>query len=475
MAQIKGVGLTNIMDVDAHGRAKTGLFDANGNEIFKSKGGAYASTDQFIPMAGLNDGVYRPTRVDRFGGQAIARFTPQVTLNLYTAALPPNWLAPATTMTVTYATTSGALVNAGASAAASVNAALISMAAVPKYQKSPVMSRHRARIIKGGANAIADWGLSTSQAPGPAVLANGLVFLYGADGTLKPTIYYNSAVGVQGADFAASVLTDRYYVWDIVFDDDSATFTVQDPNTGTIINEQTLNISQLASRMGQLPYFFSHARCYQTATAGTGAATQLYVSDATALLIDTDMNRAWPHTQAINGCGSVVNPTVAMVQLENYANSAAPTSATLSNTAAGYTTLGGQWQFAAPAGAETDYALFGYQVPTGVKLVVTGIRIETLNNGAVVATTATVLQWFAGVDGTAVTLAANNFRKSLGLQGFGVGAVVGALAAPIDCRFGTPLVTNSGRFFHLGVKVPIGTATGGQIIRGTAQIEGYFE
>jgi len=49
--------------------------------------------------------------------------------------------------------------------------------------------------------------------------------------------------------------------------------------------------------------------------------------------------------------------------LANYANSAAPASATLSNTAAGYTTLGGQFQFAAVAGAETDYALFAYTVP----------------------------------------------------------------------------------------------------------------
>lgn len=52
----------------------------------------------------------------------------------------------------------------------------------------------------------------------------------------------------------------------------------------------------------------------------------------------------------------------------NYANTAAPASATLSNTAAGYTTLGGQFQFAAVAG-ETDYALFAFLVPAGAAAV----------------------------------------------------------------------------------------------------------
>ena len=63
-------------------------------------------------------------------------------------------------------------------------------------------------------------------------------------------------------------------------------------------------------------------------------------------------------------------------------------SAVLSNTAAGYTTLGGQFQFAALVGAETDYALFAFQVPLAAagggnrNLVIRGVRIETFNMGA---------------------------------------------------------------------------------------------
>jgi hypothetical protein len=127
------------------------------------------------------------------------------------------------------------------------------------------------------------------------------------------------------------------------------------------------------------------------------------------------------------------------------------------------------------AGAETDYALFGFTVPTGVKLIVTGIRIDTLNTGAAVATTATWLSWFAAADAPAVTLATNTYRFPLGNQVFPIAAAIGAQAASITQSFNTPLVTHSGRFFHVGVKMPLGTATASQVIRGTVQIEGYFE
>jgi hypothetical protein len=40
----------------------------------------------------------------------------------------------------------------------------------------------------------------------------------------------------------------------------------------------------------------------------------------------------------------------------NYANSAAPASASLANATAGYMTLGGKFQFAAVGGAATKYA-----------------------------------------------------------------------------------------------------------------------
>lgn len=170
------------------------------------------------------------------------------------------------------------------------------------------------------------------------------------------------------------------------------------------------------------------------------------------------------------------------LQLANHTNSASPSSATLSNTAAGYTTLGGRWQFAAVAGAATDYALFGYVVPATHRLLVSRIGISTVNIGADVATTATILDWSVGINSTAVSLATADSapaygprRIPLGVQGFIVGAAIGTAARDIIREFNNPLIIEPSRYFHIILQMPVGTATGSQVIRGDVTIGGRFE
>ena len=479
MAILTDTSGANSAGVDVNGALKTGIVDSNGNAALKVKGAAWAAGHGAAPLAAVNDGVYRPLRGDRFGGLAQARFTQKASFNLFTAALPPTWLNPATTMTATTALASGVLLNASAIVTASTNASLISMTAIQKYQKTPIQVRQRIRLSsKGGANAAADWGLIGSQAPASVVPVNGIVWLYGIDGTLKPTIYINSTVVSQGTDIAGSITTDRYYVWDIIVDDDFIIFIVQDPTTGLIISEQTLNINIGDARVGGTNYWFLSSRAYVGASAGTGAATQLFVSDQFAGYLDTDTYQPWSHQMASLGMGLNVNPTTALTQLENNANSAAAASATLSNTTNGYATtlLGGKFQFAAVAGAETDYCLFAFTVPAGVKLIITGVRIDLFNMGAAVATTPTLCEWFLDENSVAITLASNSYRRSIGSQSLPVGAAIGTNATPIDVSFADgPMVTHSGRFFKLGLRMPVGTATASQIIRGSAGFRGYFE
>jgi hypothetical protein len=148
------------------------------------------------------------------------------------------------------------------------------------------------------------------------------------------------------------------------------------------------------------------------------------------------------------------------------------------------------FQFAAPAGAETDFVIFTYTVPAGSvtqpgkNLVLRGVRIDTVNTGAAVATTATTLFWALGVGGTAadlatadsLTAATRAFRRiPLGIQSFIVGAVAGAQATPIDVNLDAPVVVAPGTRVNGIVRVPIGTATGSQVIRGMITINGYFE
>lgn len=163
-------------------------------------------------------------------------------------------------------------------------------------------------------------------------------------------------------------------------------------------------------------------------------------------------------------------------QTPNHANSTSPSSASLSNTVAGYTTCGGRYQFAAPAGAATDFALFGYQMPATHRGIITGVDISAVNTGATVATNPTILDWFMQINGDNVSLAdADARRLPLGMQGFIVGALAGTVAQEIRRSFHTPLIIEPSRFLHVGVQVPVGTATGSQVIRGDVHLNGYFE
>jgi hypothetical protein len=220
------------------------------------------------------------------------------------------------------------------------------------------------------------------------------------------------------------------------------------------------------------------------------AAQKVVLYRVTGLYGDGEDGKPWPHVAACAGWGADQGRTGSgtVGQTAQWANSAQPSSAALSNTAAGYTTFGGKYQFATVAGAETDYVLFGFQNPAGTATVpgaqlhITGIRISSINTGAAVATTATVLEWAAAVGSTAVSLATAQSatakapcRTALGCQGFIVGAAIGTAANDIDHQFLTPLVCNPAEFLQIIMRTPIGTATASQVIRGTVDIDGYYD
>ena len=261
---------------------------------------------------------------------------------------------------------------------------------------------------------------------------------------------------------------------------DACGFEIDGTRVATI---STNNVAATQPFLGpKLPFA---ARIVTSASAPT-LAPSLQVAAVTAYLSATDSNKPFSQQLAQGGRASYQSPITPFAQTANFANSTTPTSATLSNTAAGYTTLGGKYQFVAVAGAVTDFALFGYQVPTGLQLVVTGIRINACNTGAAVATTATMLDWGIGTNASAVSLATADAlgppptawapkRIALGQQGFIVGAAIGACANDIVHAFTTPVVVDSGRFFHVILQLPVGTATAAQVIRGAVTVEGYFE
>ena len=164
-------------------------------------------------------------------------------------------------------------------------------------------------------------------------------------------------------------------------------------------------------------------------------------------------------------------------QAANWTNSTAPSSATLSNTAAGYATLGGLWQAAALTGAATDYCLFALAVPTGSSLYITSVHISaTMITGAANATTATICQWGLGLGAAAVSLATSGIhRVGLGFQSCVASAAIGVQIGPaIEVTFPTPHVVVAGDYARVILTIPVCTATASEVLRGTVGINGFF-
>lgn len=181
------------------------------------------------------------------------------------------------------------------------------------------------------------------------------------------------------------------------------------------------------------------------------------------------------------GISDAVSPTTG-AQITNHTNSSSPVSATLSNTAAGYTTLGGRFQWAGRASAATDFALFGYQVPVGYTLKIKSVNISLVNTGAANGTTAQIFDWGLGLDGSAVSLATVEAppstyapkRVPLGVQAIPASSAIGYMPQSINVPFPAALVCNSGRFLTVILQIFSGVATTNQIIRGDCVINGYF-
>lgn len=327
------------------------------------------------------------------------------------------------------------------------------------------------------ANSTAQLGFF--NASGTTVAAtDGCYFEWNASAEFRAVANFNGTVSQSG--ILSNPSSNIIHIFTVLAEYDACEFDVDGTRVATV---SFANVAGTQPLLGpRLPF----AARIVTSASAPASAPSLQVASVTAYLSASDLNKPAMYQFAQGGRGAYQSPVTTYAQTANHANSTSPTSATLSNTAAGYTTLGGRWQFAAPAGAATDFALFGYQVPTGLQLVVTGIRISSCNTGAAVATTATMLDWSIATNSSAVSLATTDAlgppptawaprRMTLGSQGFIVGAAIGACAPDINHAFTTPVVVDSGRFFHVIVQVPVGTATASQVIRGDVLVEGYFE
>lgn len=341
----------------------------------------------------------------------------------------------------------------------------------------------RARLtLTPQSGQVIEFGLQAMPA-NTADPQDGSYFRYNSAGELKGVVMINGAEAATASLPIPTVGVAHKY--STVITPNAVEFWIDDVLQGIV------DVPAAAANTGVFGHGQLIFRMYNVTPVA--AAQQLQVFRCTVTQWDIHPRLPELHLKALAGYNAIQqSPTGAPGLLANRTNSAAPTSATLSNTAAGYTTLGGAFQFAAVAGAETDYALFGFLVPAqsatvaGKNLVILGINISAYNTGAAVATTPTLLEWYAAVGGTGVSLATTETalgatpskmprRIALGVQSFAVGDPIGKVVNPVDADFPVPLVAHPGEYVHIILRMPLGTATASQIIRGNVRVVGYWE
>ena len=393
------------------------------------------------------------------------------------SAISPSVWSFLGTMTVGVANNAITL-NSNNSLSATAVARLVSYRQAKTLQGSDRIIAWRMMLPNQVTGAVIEIG--AFAATGITSPTSGSFFRYGSNGDLRGV-----SISVTGAESTTEVIptpslnvAHDYTIWIM---GKAIVYQIDDVVVGSIPLGNTAP-SPVTSESS--PFC---ARLYNA--SATATAQQVYLHRCVGALYGGTYGYDRQFLAALGGdIGSQGVVGAGTGYLANWANSAAPTSATLSNTTAGYANVGGQFQFTAVSGSETDYALFAFQVPAqtatnqGRTLVVHGINISTFNMGAAVATTPTLLQWGIAYDGTAISLATADAaatkaprRVPLGCQSLPVGLEVGGNVPDLSVDFRQPLSVNAGNYLHVILKIPVGTATASQIVRGVVTIDATWE
>lgn len=476
-----GLGTNNLLAISAAGAGRALLYDTAGNPlVFQDRGAFAPGVGSGLLNFGVDYNTARAIRSSPSGSLRVNDETPYLIDDVEGAAVSTSkWIQTTTTMTIAQA--SGVItLNSGNSVAATVGAMHTSNRRFPLINRASLVFRARFKPNAHFNGNLHELGFGAPATATTVSAGDGAFWRKDGTGQWVPVLSINGneffGLPISNATFVAAVATTDSCNCEVFLEETRAKFTLTKSDGSTIVSEQWVEMPPTTAAF-TLTHVQAFYRTYNASAPAT--AVQLQVASTTVLGVDgVASNREWETALAAMGQSGDVSPT-AYTQLANYANSAAPASATLSNTAAGYNTLGGQWQFAAVAGAETDYALFGFQNPAPYTLIVKGVQISTFNMVAAVATTPTLMQWSMAFNSSAVSLATaapyTPMRVTLGSQSLPVGLAAGGNVPDLIARFGSRYAVQPGKFLHVILKMPVATATATEVIRGTCRIDGYFE
>lgn len=454
--------------------ARAILYGADGSPLVLANGsGQTTRAVPGVPVVGLRRNIARVLRTDHLGTVQTDRGGVHL-IDGYEGTTANTWLWTQSNTTFTQAQTAGLLTfNSGSSTASGGASQITSNRRLPRYPGKPLVQRWRERIL-WRVNAVVEWVFGTPSGV-VAETVDSAFLRIASNGDVVLGAKFASTTEVTSASLgnAASLFNDST-VYDIEFFlmDDAIRCVIVSTDGATVVDARYELPAGAAAPVSLSHVPVSH-RLYTVGV--TSPAAQCILSGFSAETIGLDLGRDAPMIAAAMGRGHL-NPTTFATPM-NWTNSAAPGSASLSNTTAGYTNIGGQWQFAAVAGAETDYALFGFTVPAPYTLFVSGVRISTFNLGAAVATTPTLLQWGLGANGSTANLSSGSHqRHPVGSQVLAVGTPIGGKAdEDLVWSRRVPLVTEAGRVFVVILKMPTSTATASQIVRGVVDVDYWTE
>jgi len=447
-----------------------GVYQDTSPTLTAGQSGAIRLTQYRGLHVNLRDSNGNELLTDYDGRQAIDKATMLFYDSIEGTTVNTNiWTQSQSGMTQVQAT--GSLTLNSASSTTATNYSIISSSKrFLLLSEASITSQFRARVIPQ-ANAVCEIGFGISATN--AAPTEGVFFRFNGT-TLTGVINFN---GTETATASLTLpISTTFYNYKITIFQEYVHFQIGNYGTTSVV-DITLAIPLTQGSPTSISHIPTYARVYNSGTPSS--AGQIVLASCNVGQNDLDANKTWSDQLATVQKTALTDPA-AFTQLANFSNSAAPSSATLSNTTAGYTTLGGLFQFAAIAGAETDYALFAFQVPTGYQLYITNISISTVITGAQSTTSANIIQWGLAANSSAVSLATTGsnppMRLAVGMQVAPKAANVGDLVGPnISYAPKVPLVIDSGKYFHVIMRMVSGNATASQIFRGNCLLEGYFE
>lgn len=461
------------LEVTTGGAAKTTLYDGSG-AIMVVANGTDAPTIGCLAVGGQDGNVFRTFDVDKSGRME----TPSRRLVLWEqcegATLNgQRWLTTATTMTATQ-TAAGIVLNGSAIVTTTTGVLLTSRWQTPRYVLGGLGIRIRARstLVANQAGELG-FGFSGTLSGVTAQVENGAMWRINTDGTVVPVLIYNSTE-ITGTDVSGSLVNTDYYDYYVTIGASIVEYFIIDSVTGNTVAQQFLRLSDTGPKLFNVTHLYVWLRARNNTVPVS--AGQLIIPEVECYQFDQLHFEDWKSQLAGNSQGANLLPTT-FAQSQTFANSAFPTAATLSNTAASYTTLGGLYQYAATATVGTDWSLFSFVVPAPYRLKVYSVTISMINTGAAnAATPATTLFWGIGTNGASANLSTGaHIRTALGTTSIPISSAIGATSPDLRITFETPIICNPGLTFSVIAKQISGAATASQVIQGHVTINGVFE